>query len=389
MTKINFGSMNKNRILIVTRNFPPLVGGMERLNLHICQALAKFYDVSVAGPKDSSKFHEVKSFVEFSAAPLWLYIFSSLIKTTWLALKNKPDFVFCGSGAAILAGFFAAKITGAKLVCYLHGLDIVANSVIYQNFFVPLIKKSDLIFVNSNHSKELAINAGIDRNKINILSPGTTLPSMQNRISLEEGFRQEYNLDTNPFLLIVGRLTPRKGVHEFIINVMPNLIVEYPQLKLLIVGGDSLESIRKHTGIRDRLHQLIESMNMQQNVNLLGGLSDETLSAAFFSASALIFPVLEIKNDVEGFGMVAIEAAAHGLPSVGFSVGGVPDAIGHGKSGWLVPSGEYGNMEEKIKTLLNSKFSAELTEDSITHYAKQFEWSLFEERLKGFLEKGF
>lgn len=380
--------MNKNRILIVTRNFPPLVGGMERLNLHICQALVKNYDVSVAGPKDSSKFHEQKSFVEFSAAPLWLYILSSWIKTAWLALKNKPDLVFCGSGAAILAGFFSAKITGAKLVCYLHGLDIIADNMIYQNLFIPLIKKSDLILVNSNHSKKLAISAGVDSNKINILSPGTALPSVENRVFLEEGFRQEYNLDTNPFLLIVGRLTPRKGIQEFIINVMPNLIVEYPQLNLLIVGGDSLESIKKHAGIRDQLHQLIESMGLQENIRFLGSVSDEKLSAAFFSAKALIFPVLEIKNDVEGFGMVAIEAAAHGLPSVGFSVGGVPDAIGHGKSGWLVPSGEYENMEQKIKTILNSKFSAELTEDTITNYAKQFEWCQFEEKLKKFLEEG-
>lgn len=376
------------KVLIVTRNFPPLIGGMEKLNLHICQALAKFYDVSVAGPKDSSKFHEQKSFVEFSAAPLWLYILSSWIKTAWLALKNKPDLVFCGSGAAILAGFFSAKITGAKLVCYLHGLDIIADSVIYQNLFIPLIKKSDLILVNSNHSKKLAISAGVDSNKINILSPGTALPSIENRVFLEKNFRQEYNLYTNPFLLIVGRLTPRKGIQEFIINVMPNLIVEYPQLNLLIVGGDSLESIKKHAGIRDQLHQLIESMGLQENIRFLGSVSDEKLSAAFFSAKALIFPVLEIKNDVEGFGMVAIEAAAHGLPSVGFSVGGVPDAIGHGKSGWLVPSGEYENMEQKIKTILNSKFSAELTEDTITNYAKQFEWCQFEEKLKKFLEEG-
>ena len=381
--------MNKKKLLLVTRNFPPLVGGMEKLNFNIFQSLLSDFEVFVSAPTGSKKYHKSTIFTEFSPAPLWLYLISSFFKTIMLSKRVKPNIVFCGSGSAILAGYFSAKITGAKLVCYLHGLDIVADSVIYQNLFIPLVKKSDLILVNSNHTKKLAIDAGMDGNKVNILAPGTALPCMNNRALLEAGFRQEYNLDTCPFLLIVGRLTPRKGIQEFIMGVMPSLIVEYPQLKLLIVGGESLESIKTHGGIRDKLHQLIESMSMQQNIRLLGGLSDETLSAAFFSASALIFPVLEIKNDVEGFGMVAIEAAAHGLPSVGFSVGGVPDAIGHGKSGWLVPSGEYENMEQKIKTILNSKLSAELTEDSITNYAKQFEWSLFEERLKGFLEKGF
>lgn len=378
------------KVLIVTRNFPPLIGGMEKLNLHICQALAKFYDVSVAGPKDSSKFHEQKSFVEFSAAPLWLYILSSWIKTAWLALKNKPDLVFCGSGAAILAGFFSAKITGAKLVCYLHGLDIIADSVIYQNLFIPLIKKSDLILVNSNHSKKLAISAGIDSNKINILAPGTALPHMDNRLLLETSFRQEYNLGTSPFLLIVGRLTPRKGVQEFIVNVMSHLVVEHPQLKLLIVGGESLESIKKHSGMSSKIHQLVESMGMQKNIRLLGGLSDEDLSAAFFSAEALIFPVLEIKNDVEGFGMVAIEAAAHGLPTVGFAVGGVPDAVSHEQSGYLVPSGDYEQLELQIKTLLCGKIDGNslISKEACIAYANQFSWDQFGDKLKRLLVFG-
>lgn len=370
------------KVLLVTRNLPPLIGGMEKLNLHICQALAKVYDVSVAGPKGSSKFHQQVSFVEFSSAPLWRYILSSLLKATFLAIKNKPDLVVCGSGAAILAGFFAAKITGAKMVCYLHGLDIVADSFIYQNLFVPLIKKSDLILVNSNHSKKLAINAGIDSNKINILSPGTVLPSMENRLILQESFREEYNIDANPFLLIVGRLTPRKGVEEFVVNVMPNLLAKHPQLRLLIVGGDSLGAIKKHSGISYRLHQIIESMSMQKNILLLGGLSDKNLSAAFFSAKALIFPVLEIKDDVEGFGMVAIEAAAHGLPTIGFAVGGVPDAISHNNSGWLVKSGDYSEMSRVILNAYSLSISDLVTSERCIEFAEQFSWELFGKKLR-------
>jgi len=378
--------MYKKKILIVTRNFPPLIGGMEKLNLHIYRALAKIYDVSIAGPKGSSKFHEQKKFVEFSSEPLWRYILSSFIKTTWLAKKNNPDFVFCGSGAAMLAGFFSAKITGAKLICYLHGLDIIADSVIYQSLFIPLIKESDLILVNSNHSKNLAISAGIDRSKINILSPGTMLPCLDNRELLENKFRQEYNLGTHPFLLIVGRLTPRKGIQEFIVNVMPNLLLEYPQLNLLIVGGDSLASIRKHSGVRYKLQQLIGSMSMQNNIHLLGGVNDESLSAAFFSAKALIFPVLEIKNDVEGFGMVAIEAAAHGLPTVGFAVGGVPDAIAEGESGWLVPSGDYLAMKNIIINRLSSPQALSVNRESCIEFAKKNGWNIFERKLVALLQ---
>jgi phosphatidylinositol alpha-1,6-mannosyltransferase len=372
--------MIKDKILLITRNFPPLIGGMEKLNFNIFHALLSHGDVFVAGPVGSSKYHELNLFTEFPAKPLWKYIVFSLYKSIAFARQIKPNIVFCGSGAAILAGYFSAKLTGASLVCYLHGLDIVVDNKIYQWFFLPLIKKSDLILVNSNHTCMLAIAVGVNPSLIKVLSPGTSLPDLSKKIETSQQFRLEYNIGNSPFILIAGRITARKGITEFIKNVMPIITSAHPELQLVIIGDEAVDAMKHSAGIKDSIIIAVNELNLQANVKLIGSVDDAMLSAAFFSAEMLVFPVLNIENDVEGFGMVAIEAAAHGLPTVGFSVGGVPDAISHDRSGWLVESGSYSEMSQRILDAYSSS-SGKVTENSCIQFARQFSWECFESKL--------
>src|SRR5690606_19314367 len=119
------------RILMITRNFPPLVGGMERLNQKIHEILTKENNVTLLGPKGAEQFSGSNDVYEFPSSPVWAYLISSIIKALLLSKKQKYDMIFCGSGTAIIAGFFAAKLSSAKLICYLHGLDVVADNFFY------------------------------------------------------------------------------------------------------------------------------------------------------------------------------------------------------------------------------------------------------------------
>jgi phosphatidylinositol alpha-1,6-mannosyltransferase len=378
--------MSKKKILLVTRNFPPLMGGMEKLNLNIFRALSSRYEVFLAGPQGSKKFHKANFYTEFPVKPLWKYILFSLFKTIGFAIKVKPHIVFCGSGAAILSGYFSAKLTKASLVCYLHGLDIIVDNKIYQSMFLPLIKKSDLILVNSNHTFGLAIAAGIDPLRIKILSPGADFPDYTNKFEASKRFRLKYGIQDAPFILIAGRITARKGIAEFISNVMPAITAVYPQLQLIIIGNEAIDAMKRSSGVRDNIVAAVKAFNLQDNVKLIGSVNDEMLSAALFSAEVLVFPVLNIANDVEGFGMVAIEAAAHGLPTVGFSVGGIPDAISHNNSGWLVSPNDYSQMFHVILDRCSLSKPNFVTPDSCIEFAKHFSWDLFEIELMKILQ---
>jgi phosphatidylinositol alpha-1,6-mannosyltransferase len=103
---------------------------------------------------------------------------------------------------------------------------------------------------------------------------------------------------------------------------------------------------------------------------------------AYMAADVLVFPVQEIPGDIEGFGMVAIEAAAHNLPTVAFAVGGVPDAVRDGISGALVARGDNESFARATIKFLDPRSG--LRTDS-RQFAESFCWQKFGQRLRSIL----
>jgi len=371
---------------MVTRNFPPLVGGMEKLNLHIFLALKRKFRTYLAGPKGSFNFHSTSPYIEFPFKPLWVYIIASVIKVVFFAGKMRPTIIFCGSGTSVLAGYIAARLCSAKLICYLHGLDIVASNAIYQSLFVPLIKKADLIIVNSGHTGGLAIAAGIKEQRVHLLAPGVAFPEASTKDRLIKNFRKLHGLGERQFILIAGRITARKGIVEFIEKLFVDMVALDQNLTLVIVGEEALDAAKSSQGVTKDINRVISKFGIENNVVLTGGVDEKSFSGALYSAKVLVFPVLNLPNDVEGFGMVAIEAAAHGVPTVGFAVGGVPDAIKNGESGWLIESGDYLEMGRKIFSCIEEGENSTITSASCKAFAGEFEWARFGARLEKIVE---
>ena len=126
-------------------------------------------------------------------------------------------------------------------------------------------------------------------------------------------------------------------------------------------------------------------MNLAAHARLLGAVDDSALSDAYFAADAMVFPVLDLPGDVEGFGMVAVEAAAHGLPTVAFAVGGVPDAVADGESGWLVAPGDYLGIVQKSLGLLEAREQPQVWSERCRRHAERFAWAHFGQRLNAAL----
>jgi phosphatidylinositol alpha-1,6-mannosyltransferase len=129
-----------------------------------------------------------------------------------------------------------------------------------------------------------------------------------------------------------------------------------------------------------------EDLGLTASLRLLGGCSNEVLEDAYQGSDVHVFPVRDVPGDVEGFGMVAIEAASYGLPTVAFNVGGVADAVIDGVTGRLVDPDSYAAFAEEVLVWIRARAHAEMDRCAIA--ARRFAWTRFNDEIKAILSRG-
>jgi phosphatidylinositol alpha-1,6-mannosyltransferase len=155
---------------------------------------------------------------------------------------------------------------------------------------------------------------------------------------------------------------------------------------LVVIGEEASDAL--HTGAgseRERIEAAARQAGVMENIQFSGRCTEQQLHEAYQGAQLHVFPVLELPGDVEGFGMVALESAAHGLRTVAFAVGGVPDAVEPGVTGRLVASGDYSGFADAVAELLRAPPApAEVL--ACRAFAADKDWSRFGDRLRLLLE---
>lgn len=367
--------LNRPQVLLITRNLPPLVGGMERLNWHMADELSRHAEVRLIGPKGAKALKPKKTtLTEAPLRPLPLFLFVAFYKTLWQALRWKPSTIIAGSGLTAPLAWLVSRFFGTKSSVYLHGFDITAPSKIYQKLWVPVFKRMDSVIVNSTPTKKLAMAAGVPKHKIHLVYPGVSLPVAPQPANQISAFKKQHGLEEMKILLSVGRLTTRKGLREFVKHALPRIIEEEPNTVLLIVGEAPKNSLGADIQTEESIKAQAYTSGVAQHVKFLGVITDQMLLATVYEASDIhVFPVRHILDDPEGFGMVAIEAAAHGLPTAAFATGGVIDAVADGQSGYLIENENYEELSQSVLQLL--KYPS-LVKGSCK-FAQTFSWRNF------------
>jgi len=371
----------RQRVLIITRNLPPLVGGMERLNWHMAAELSKYAEVRVIGPTGSASQRPKKVHIsEAPLKPLPLFLVVSFIKGLWAALRWRPDTILAGSGLTAPIAWILGRLTGAKSAAYLHGFDITADHAIYRKLWRPTFKRLDHVIVNSTPTRQLALDAGVKESQLSIVFPGVTIPEAPQPAERIATFKEKHNLTGKKILLSVGRLTSRKGLREFVELSLPAVVQAEPSAVLVVVGEAPRNSLGASIQTVESIQAAAAKAGVGKNIIFLGVITEPTeLATAYEAADVHIFPVRHIPDDPEGFGMVAIEAAAHGLPTVAFATGGVVDAVADGHSGHLAQADNYPAFSHALAVALSTE---RLTwRAKAQGFVKPFAWPAFGERL--------
>ena len=368
--------------LFISRNLPPLRGGMERVGLQLVRTLADMGQVKVIGP-EGCRIHlpDEVDVIEVPARPLADFLWCSW-REAGRFQRGSLNRVIAGSGLSARAALRAAERSKAPAVAYVHGLDLIVDNFIYKIVVRSALRSFDLAFANSRNTQDLAARIGVARGRVVVVHPGVHIPA--HSPGSDQSFEQRFGLTGHRVLVSVGRLTERKGLAEFVDHALPAIVRAAPDVVLAVIGDSAPHALRRaHTSPKEALDRAIDQHRLQDHVRFLGPCDDETLTQAFYAANVHVFPVKELPGDVEGFGMVALEAAAHGTPTVAFASGGVPDAVAHKESGELIPPGDYTAFAEAIIRML----SQEKTCPGCLPFARQLTWNQFSTQVRSKLEQ--
>ncbi|ARP69833.1 glycosyltransferase family 1 protein [Streptomyces pluripotens] len=190
--------------------------------------------------------------------------------------------------------------------------------------------------------------------------------------------RARLGLSDRPVVVCVSRLVPRKG-QDTLIRAMPRILAAEPDTVLLVVGGGPYE--------RD-LHRLARETGVADSVRFTGAVPWSELPAHYGAGDVFAMPCRTRRGglDVEGLGIVYLEASATGLPVVAGDSGGAPDAVLDGQTGWVVRGGEPAEAAERIVTLLgDAELRSRMGERGRQWVEEKWRWDLLAEKLEALL----
>src|SRR5918994_5184676 len=363
-------------ILVITWNFPPRQGGMEQLLGSLCDELSKNHRLFIitayadhSCPPKTGIFRPSRpGLVAFFCYALWK-------GAPLLRCHRDIRVVFGGSVLVSPLVCILARIFHRKALIQAHGLDLLYPSFVYQLFIVRWLRFCDHVIANSGYTATLAKDKGALEESITVIHPGVYWQRFVLETSAEL-LKAERGLQGKKIILFVGRLARRKGVKEFIEKSLGRIIRELPDVRFLIVGDNPKDSLTHRDDVRSKIEQTISAGHLQEHVQWLGALNDHDLVKVYNLCDLVVLPILRMKDDVEGFGIVALEAAAAGKPIVTTSVGGVPDAVEHGKSGIVVAPEDYEIMSRSIIKLLDrGEIKSSFGEYAQRRVRERFCWS--------------
>ncbi|HSX47579.1 MAG TPA: glycosyltransferase family 4 protein [Patescibacteria group bacterium] len=339
-------------VLIVSRKYPPSVGGMELFAKELYESLNHQTNVILV------KYGGPRLLSPLIIPILWL-------KAAFFLLTRKIDIIHISDGMQAPIGVLVAKVFNKKSVVVIHGLDFTWPNWLYQKLVPPAVKKSDALLCISRAVKEQVLSSGIDKNKSFFIPLG--VKDIYYLDSDKKENRKLLGLDENkPLLLSVGRLVKRKGLTWFIEYVFVQLVKTFPELNLLIVGdGTELQN----------LEMLVNKYNLSNNVIIKNNLTDKEVKYAYNAADIFVMPNIKVQGDIEGFGLVLLEAASAKLPVVASNIEGIRDAIKQDKNGILIESRNISEFISEItKFLTDKKYAIKFGQNSRDYTLSNYSW---------------
>lgn len=339
-------------ILLISWNFPPKTGGIESIIDNIWKRLNLTNEIFALVPYTKQRVNFGDNNIFRPRIPgLLFYFMYAIVKGVMLIRRKDIDIIFSGSALTCPIAVLLARRFNIRLVINVYGLDLIYSNRIYQFLLHRLLPKSDGIVAISHATKLEAVKRGVSNDKVRIIYPGINLKLFEINKD-QDRLKEKYGFKGRKVILTVGRLARRKGIAEFIENALPQIVQAIPEAIYLIVGGNPIDSGVHKEDSMSNISEAVELKRLQGNVSIFGFSDSETLIELYNLCDIFLLPVIPVPGDIEGFGIVLIEASAAGKAVVSTRIGGIPDAIEDGKSGIIVEPNNYALLSREIIALL-------------------------------------
>ncbi|MEO9885015.1 MAG: glycosyltransferase family 4 protein [Balneola sp.] len=354
------------RILYISHLHPPEnapldnMGGMQRVSIQLVDELKSRQDIEIK----TIIQHVPWKGVEIKTA---FFLLSLIYKLPKIVKEYEPDVIlFSSMVTASLAKFCRNRIK-VPMVTINHGQDVKMPVGIYQNFVPKVFNALDGVISVSEATRQECIKRGMDPEKGVALPNGFDMSDFKEtpdksiaRKEIETTF--DLNLKGKSLLLTVGRQVKRKGHEWFIKEVLPKINSEV----VYLIIGDGPE--------QERLKEVVNSSSVKEKVLLVGKQSDEVLKNAYSASDIFIMPNIPIPGDMEGFGIVLLEANLAGTPAVAADLEGIKDVIENGKNGYKIEVRDSKSFSNKIDTLIEKDLN-KLSISSRDYVLENFTWN--------------
>jgi glycosyltransferase involved in cell wall biosynthesis len=324
-------------ILFITRKYPPSVGGMQNLSYRLTTRIAGRRDARIIAWGGSQRY-------------LPFFIVVAFFRALANGLVYGVDLIHLGDPALGALGLVLGGIFRVPVVVTVHGLDVVYPNRLYQWVTSRVLRRLDRIVAISNAAQTECLKRGARLDRCSVVTIGVDPPPivLPTRAEARDRLTASYGLTLvgRDVLLTTGRLVRRKGVAWFVDEVLPKIVKVRPETVYLVVGVGPEEA---------RIRAAIEQRRMMGHVRLLGKVSNATLWDAYRACDLFVMPNIRVKGDLEGFGLVAIEAGLAERFVVASDLEGIRDAIIPSKNGALVSPDDSAAFSRAIANQLANR----------------------------------
>lgn len=340
------------RLLMIAQDFPPSVGGIQTYAYELAHRFAgSCARLEVIAPREDGcaridralPFRVHRLPVRSDAMSLVTPVVAPLVA------RARFDAVFHGHWYTAATGLWLRRLGLVRRVFVgAHGRELLLEDAAhvpmigagFRRLRRAVVRDVDALFPVSHHTGDILRELGARTDRIHVVGNGAD----PDRLRPVDGgpFRVRHGLGDGPVLLTLGRLVPRKGI-DTVLEALPAIVAAVPDVRY-VVAGEGPD--------RARLLEMAARLGLGDRVRFVGRIGDGELASALSAADVFVMPARSEPPDIEGYGLVFLEANACGTPVIGARAGGVPDAIVHGETGLLVEPGHVQGVAHACIELL-------------------------------------